>query len=369
MLSDLGLHELVSTAGTTKATRTSKKESDLAYALLSACIIYEGVWTLYLGRPSSIPKSVMSIAASRCKAERESDSPWLNAWVGLCVPMAEISEVLNDQSIAKSQRISLLRQLFNDVEEWHKSLPPALAYKENGLIGMDPAGYGLHTQFCKVQILVRRALAQKTNPKKRRYVQMMSDEDTQNSPDESQITIHQCALRTARLVVTYREAFGLEKIPSIMLDNAVVAATAMMQNLDRADAPNGTQQQTVWLRQLLKSLELVQPHFPIVRRMLDSLKNVSGRDPASSGGVSTTDPTVPSHSEPLPEARQPSDLQTGPIDIDDKPVPSNTHDTEVFWENFDLDRAMNDFTEGGFDDPILPFIPEIFMSSLTSALS
>ncbi|KAJ4322153.1 hypothetical protein N0V84_004988 [Fusarium piperis] len=186
MLSDLGLHELASTVDT---ARVSKQESDLAFALLAACIIYEGVWTLYLGRPSSIPRSFMSIAASRCKAGRQSDSSWVSAWVGLCVPMAEISQVLNDQSITDSHRITLLRQLSKDVDEWHDSLPPELAYIENRLTGMDPAGYGLHTQFCKVQILVKQALLTHPNPRKRRHSQMASSEDVQTSSDESQAII------------------------------------------------------------------------------------------------------------------------------------------------------------------------------------
>lgn len=79
MLSDLGLHELAGSIGTPDKANASTKESDLAYALVSACVVYEGVWTLYLGRPSSIPKSVMDVTVARCKAGRKSDSPWLNA--------------------------------------------------------------------------------------------------------------------------------------------------------------------------------------------------------------------------------------------------------------------------------------------------
>ncbi|KAJ4181917.1 hypothetical protein NW767_014004 [Fusarium falciforme] len=358
MLSDLGLHELASTVDT---ARVSKQESDLAYALLAACIIYEGVWTLYLGRPSSIPRSVMSIAASRCKAGRQSDSSWVNAWVGLCVPMAEISQVLNDQSITDSHRIALLRQLSKDVEEWHDSLPPELTYIENRLVGMDPAGYGLHTQFCKVQILVKQALSIHPSSRKRRHSQMASNEDPQTSSDDSQAIIFQYAHRTARLLVTYREAFGMEKIPSIMLDNAVVAATVMIQYLDREDTPAATQQQTVWLRQLVRSLELVQPHFPIVGRMIDSLRNIRGHDVASGVLGSALDTTAATRSEPQPGSRRPSDLTTGP-----SAESSNIYNTDMGWESFDLDHALNDFAAGKFDDPTLVFsLSETFMANFT----
>ncbi|KAJ4243999.1 hypothetical protein NW762_014612 [Fusarium torreyae] len=356
MLSDLGLHELASTVGSAKATRVPNNESGLAYALLSACIVYEGVWTLYLGRPSCIPKSILSVAASRCQANRESDAPWLNAWVGLCVPMAEISQVLNDKSIADSQRIALLPQLISDMEEWSEKLPPGLAYKENSLTGMDPAGYGLHTQYCKVQILVRRALARKIKAGKRRHSEISVDEDTRGSSDDSQAMIYQYALRTARLVVTYREAFGLEKIPSIMLDNAVVAATALIQHADSEYTSDSTQKTAVWLRQLLKSLELVQPHFPIVGRMLESLKNISGHDPAPGVVAPAASSVTAPASEPRVNPRLSTDIVPVSSFLENIPNLSNFPNPDTAWENFDLDRALEDFSAGRFGDPTLSIV-------------
>lgn len=231
MLSDLGLHELASITSAPHETQEQIKESDLAYALLSACVVYEGVWTLYLGRPSCIPRSVMSIAASRCKAGRDSDSSWMNAWVGLCVPMAEISHVLNEQFIGDCDRATSLRRLLGQMEAWYKSLPCEFSYNENRLVNMDLAGYGLHTQYCKVQILLRQALSRPRNSRKRQHSQFACDKDTWALSVDSDITIYRYALRIARLVVTYREAFGVEQIPSIMLDNAVVAATEMIEHI------------------------------------------------------------------------------------------------------------------------------------------
>ncbi|KAM6510451.1 hypothetical protein FSOLCH5_010891 [Fusarium solani] len=211
MLSDLGLHEHVGVNGTSSEAHEQSNEGHLLYALLSACIVYEGVWTLYLGRPSSISRSVMDAVASRCRARRVGDSPWLNAWVGLCMSMAEISEVLNARHVSDSERASSLRALFIQTEEWYQSLPPELAYNEDRLMDMDLAGYGLHTQYCKVQILVRRELATLNNPRKRRHSQCESGRGRQTPSDGSSSDIYRYALRTARLIVTYREAFGMEK--------------------------------------------------------------------------------------------------------------------------------------------------------------
>jgi hypothetical protein len=255
MLSDLGLHELAVGTATPEDAAASTKESDLAYALLSACIVYEGVWTLYLGRPSSISKSIMSIAASRCQARRRSDSPLLNAWLGLCVPMAEISHILNDsQLLPDSEAASDLRQLIPQVQDWYDNLGPELTYNDSRLTDLDMAGYGLHTQYCKVQILLRQALERSAgNRRKRRFSQLSGDAVPEQNLEDSKEAIYQYALRIARLVVTYRLVFGVEKIPSIMLDNAIVAATALIQHLNQRQKAQAVRQpDLVWIRSLVR---------------------------------------------------------------------------------------------------------------------
>ncbi|KAF5010041.1 hypothetical protein FDECE_3759 [Fusarium decemcellulare] len=348
---------LSSPTTTPGAAQDVTDESDLAYALLSACFVYEGVWTLYLGRPSCIPRSFVSVVDSRCREGRKSDSPWLNAWVGLCVPMDEITHALNDQSLSKAARCDLLRKLFKTVQEWYDKLPPELAYNENRLTSMDLAGYGLHTQFCKVQILIRRALSNSYNPRKRQHSQMICGQDTGEPPDHSQAIIYQYALRIARLVVTYREVFGLEKIPSIVLDNAVVAATVMVQHLNKAENEHDRQTQMVWLRQLVKSMEAVQPHFPIVGRMLDSLKHICGKGAVSdiftpgrrpsTNAASLYEPPAPGLSADLNSGT--SKTQQFSMELGISP--------DITWEGFDLDGALGVFSPGGFDESMMHFPP------------
>jgi hypothetical protein len=349
MLSDLGLHKLAGSVGSPVESIESTQESDLAYGLLSACVVYEGVWTLYLGRPSSIPRSVMSAAVSRCKAGRKSDSSWLNAWVGLCEPMAEISHVLNDQSNGDFDRSESLRKLSKQVEDWYEGLPPELTYNESRLTNMDMSGYGLHTQYCKVQILLRRALARPLNTRKRRYSQTTSDWRSQASSDDLDAVIYRYALRVARLLVTYREAFGVEKIPSIMLDNAVVAATVMIAHLNNAGNLDKMQKETLWLRQLMKSIETLQPHFPIVGRMLDALKQICGSGllcsilPSANRGSTNAPPRE------LPMASQYQDLSSTSNDVrGDSGVVDGGRD--VTWDVFDMETDSSMFFAGGFDN-------------------
>jgi len=316
--------------------------------LLSACVVYEGVWTLYLGRPSSIPKSVMSVAVSRCKAGRESDSPWLNAWVGLCQPMAEISHILNDKSIGDSDRSTLLRKLFKEVEEWYEKLPPELTYNESRLTNMDLAGYGLHTQYCKVHILLRRALSKTLNTRKRRFSQTTSDWESRSSSDDSDIIIYRYAVRIARLFITYREAFGVEKMPSIMLDNAVVAATAMITHLNNTGSLGEMRPETLWLRQLVRGMETVQPHFPIVGRMLDALKQICGNGPLCNilplpTRASTNVPTE------LSAPSRPKVLSSRYNEVREVPAVVGSGQ-DLNWSAFDMGIDSNMFFAGGLDN-------------------
>lgn len=364
MLSGLGLHELACILGPHRETQEPTKESDLAYALLSACIVYEGVWTLYLGRPSSIPASVMNNAASRCRTRQHSDSPWLNAWVGLCVPMAQVSHVLNEQSISDSDRSESLRRLARQVEEWYECLPPELTYDQNRLTNMGLAGYGLHAQYCKVQILLRQALATLPTTRKRRYSQSTSDTTFPASPDDSNVIIYQYALRIARLVVTYREVYGTEKMPSIMLDNAVVAATTMIRHLNKVDNVHEPRHQTTWLRQLVKSMELVHQHFPIIGRMLDSLKQICERAPLLSMLPSARRISTDLSTQELPALNQSLDLSSTSHNTQENSIAFG-FDSDTIWDCLDTNFAPEVFLSGKFGDSIFNHPPpEALLSNM-----
>lgn len=354
MLCDLGLHELPTTIDSPTGVQESKKAGNLTHALLSACIVYEGVWTLYLGRPSSIPTSAMTVAASRCREKRKTDPPWLYAWIGLCVPMAEITHVLNEQTISDPDRSTVLRKLLKQIEEWYKSLPPELSYNESRLTSMDLAGYGLHTQYCKLQILLRRALARPTNTRKRRHSQTLSDRGAQKSSNPSNIMAYNYALRIARLVVTYREVFGMEKIPSIMLDNAVLAATTMIEHLDTADGVHEVQHEAIWLRQLVKSMESVQPHFPIISRMIESLRQIPGSGPLFGIVPCVRRSPTEAHVQQLPIQNQPLGPFTKASNAQDSSLRVE-NDSETIWDCLDTGIAPELFTSGGFDDFLLDF--------------
>lgn len=350
MLSDLGLHELVANTDAPKEGRQPNNESDLAYALISACIVYEGVWTLYLGRPSSIPRTIMSIATLRLEEKRQSEFSWLNAWVALCGPMAQISCLLNEQSANDPNGLAALQALSQKLEDWYDNLPPDLTYKESRLTNMDLAGYGLHTQYCKIQILLRRSLEPPGNTKKRRYSEMTNEKCRPACPENSNARIFEYAVRIARLIVTYREAFGVEKIPSIMLDNAVVAATAMIEHHHHTSGSvNDQRHQTTWLRQLLKSMETVEPHFPVAGRMLDTLKATCGCGLLDSIFLSARRDSTNARTHELPTYIRPNEPNSESSIIQEDPNAVNAN-LDFVWDYFDANASLNVFLPDEFND-------------------
>jgi hypothetical protein len=261
---------------------------------------------------------------------------------------------LNDDSINDSEDKSTpLRKLFKQVEEWYERLPPELTYNESRLTNMDLAGYGLHTQYCKIHILLRRALSKNMNSRKRRFSQASSDWESRASSDDSDVIIYRYAVRIARLFVTYREAFGVEKMPSIMLDNAIVGATAMMQHLNKSNSLDVVQPETLWLRQLVRGMETVQPHFPVVGRMLAHLKHNCSGGPLcdmlpsiarSSARSSTREPPFAIQSNQL------NSLNPRPQDAPQEVSGAMSNTRDLSWDNFDMGIDSNMFFAGGLDN-------------------
>ncbi|VUC23907.1 unnamed protein product [Clonostachys rosea] len=308
MLSDLGLHERVGTTVPLGVTYDLSVERDMAHGLLSACIVYEGAQlhpqVCHGYCAARMPGIGGSFSMSKCMGDSlHPDGPDITC-----------PEVLNDRFITDTDKNASLRELYEKIEAWHDGLPAPLMYDDSHLTDIDLPGYGLHSQYCKVQIFLHQGLRRGSpNARKRTHAQIADDSAApQSISDGSDDIIYQYALRIARLVVTYREVFGLEEIPSIILDNAVVSATVMIQYLNKTNNTNEVHHRSLWLRQLVRSLESMQLHYPIITRMLDSLRQICGSGPlksifqsrrkeASPGGAPHGTKTFTSSSSLLPQ--------------------------------------------------------------------
>lgn len=281
MITDLGLHQSVMPARQTGA-EDSTSESVLLHRLLCACISYEGIWCFYLGRPSSIPRSVLDAAFVRCNNDRGQEATIMAAWVGLCIPMGEICEVLNCSGSLDSKSTSRLLELDTELQKWQDSLPPSIAYNERRLMDLDPVAFGMHMQCCKVQILVYQAL-----------------KNAVGLAGQRQQLIHDKALRMIRLLLTYRQIHGVEKVPSIMLDSANLALTTIISHCqDPLNSGVSLERDMQWLHMSIDTLRSVRSHFPITQRMLHTLEKIADGPQFAGLFTAATSPESPPKKQP-----------------------------------------------------------------------
>ena len=246
LLTDLGLHE--PSEASEEAESIHMKGARLH--LLSACIALEGIWCMYLGRPSSIRRSVFQVAALSCEEYQWSDSSTLAAWLSLCGPMADICEVLNSKRPPNADEKTCLSRLNTNLHSWLDKLPSSFVYNE-------PNAYEVLMQYCKARILVQQA----SGP-------------GDKAAGVHRVGIYDAAIRIIYLLLIYRQTKGINQVRSVMLETANFAiATIVDQFLEYPDLIEPEKRDYQWLRLAIESMMNIQPYFPIVGHMLHSLRD------------------------------------------------------------------------------------------------
>src|ERR1700753_1273411 len=111
MTFDLGVQCKIEPPHSTMDETSLPTEANLYFSLLCAMISYEGIWCMYLGRPSSIQQSVIDAALKQCNISKSRHSRLAVAWVRLCNLMARINELINNSSQSSVPDSIKLRQL------------------------------------------------------------------------------------------------------------------------------------------------------------------------------------------------------------------------------------------------------------------
>jgi hypothetical protein len=145
-----------------------------------------------------------------------------------------------------------------------------MAYDENSVPDLDPTAYGIHMQFCKVQILIHKAFLEDAATRK---LESLSKDVGDNTNSEQ--IIYQNAIQIVRLLLTYRQIQGTEKIPSVMLDNVNLALTVLITAFRKHPTQITNNSRDVqWFRLTVNTMDALQPHFPVITRMLRTLQPI-----------------------------------------------------------------------------------------------
>jgi len=276
MLFDLGLHESCETL--VKKGKLTQAEATFRHKLFLATFVYDSLWSLYLGRPSSIPLPLLRVA--RRSAENKAIVSTLDIWVSLCIEISEIANILNGPSLLDSDSLNRLGELDSNIRNLADSLPTHLAYKDSMIFELDPTAYGFQVQLCGIQIVLHRILSKGQGKVLHSYDGLEMAAAAKKSrchPSERYHKVmHENAVRIARLVMTYRQLYGIDRIITVMLDNMFVAAAALISDLIRSHRENGTfnDRDIHWLRLLFGVMESSQKHYLVTARMRDSLFSI-----------------------------------------------------------------------------------------------
>jgi hypothetical protein len=202
-----------------------------------------------------------------CAKYQELATPTLSAWLGLCYPMAEACDILNSSVLLDEEAISQLRQLDTCIQRWRQDLPPGFQWVDHNAADLDPTAYGVHMQYCNVQILIQQAL-----------LRVQDQEPLEHNSGAAQTTqqrIYNSAIDIIRLLLTFRHVHGAEKVPAIMLENTNLALGALIDHYLRHPSPSEHRDRDFqWLRLAIASMAHICSQFPIIDRMLDSWREV-----------------------------------------------------------------------------------------------
>jgi Fungal specific transcription factor domain len=276
LLFDLGLHQDCSDL--VKTGHLSDIEATIRRQAFFSCLVNERLWCMYLGRPSLIKMSDFSTRRPKIM-DPSFDVQTQAAWVDLSLLSSEISDIFNCPSLVDEQTIRRLSEVDTRLHSWYDSLPAVLKSSDGHGTELHPHTFALHMQFCGIQILIYRTSIMTT----RKFSPAAFSEEEicelrGQTIQQSRSTYYYNAVKIARLLAAFKEKVGLERVPTVMLDNIYIATIGLISYVSRStNAGEGFEADIKWMILLLDALEALQTHYPVAVRMRLTLSDVLRR--------------------------------------------------------------------------------------------
>lgn len=274
MVFDLGLQE--SCSELIRKSLMSPAEGLSRHILFLGAFVYDKLWSLYLGRPSSIPTSHLTSAQRRI-AEQGWDIPaTLTAWVDLAGDISEVTDILNSDMPLDWRSLDGLVELDTRISQRCAALPESLQLNESRVSDLHPSAYGLNIQIRGIRIVLHRLLS-KAITHNRSNIATPQRERVQHFRN----IMRENAISIARMASVYQQIFGIENVITVMLDNMYVAAALLISHILRMEQKDpmlpqnsSTEMDVRWLRCLADMLQKAQKHYPVTSRMSYTLCNL-----------------------------------------------------------------------------------------------
>lgn len=243
--------------------------------------MYDKLWSLYLGRPGSIPISTAETAHIQALASGWAGPSTIESWVGLCADISEATDILNRATALDDEAKQRLAKLDSRIQRRSDSLPPELILHKDRISELPPNAYSLHIQFHGIRVVLHRLLYKAAL---HQPVETPSDTDHQNyTVERSRAIMYEHAILIAQLVTVYQQIFGIEQVITIMLDNSYVAAAVLISHVVRTlqheATPDAVERDLQRLRSLGDMLQKAQKHYPVTVRIRFTLSSLVENTP------------------------------------------------------------------------------------------
>ncbi|KAH7141864.1 fungal-specific transcription factor domain-containing protein [Dactylonectria macrodidyma] len=271
LIFDLGLHEECSQL--VKHGILIQADADLRHQLFLTAFVYDRLWALYLGRPSCVPLVSVEQRLSCKGPTRLSRS--LDHWVILCKLISEVTDKLNGfGTVLDDGSAEHLWELSERISAAHDRLPPSLSPKH--ISELEMTAYGLNIQFYGIQIVLHRAivkvLSQSTDKR--------ANHDRTTQVEKSRQALYDNAAHVCRLILAYREIYGVEKFITVMLDNMYVTASTLIAYILQPPAVHSRQgviesNASQLLNIIAETMSALQKHYPVAEKMRQTLSRIT----------------------------------------------------------------------------------------------
>ncbi|KAH0831561.1 hypothetical protein FOPE_02737 [Fonsecaea pedrosoi] len=279
LIVDLGLHqdctELVDSG------IISKDDAIARQRMTYGTFVYEQVWSVFLGRPSSLKASNILIAWMSC-GYSEYQEHLLNAWVDLSSLVRKMVNACNRIKLDHEKALRKCKQLDEAITRWETSLPPDLRWTEKDPTCWPPSLCVLYMQFCNIQILLHRTVSSCQHLyASSSGVAGRNSGEWPYSREQSQRIMHENAVNIAQTLEIRRLAFEDWGFATLMLDIIFTTASTLITSMASNDNHASGLRDHKWLICILEVCECLQVHYPVVKRMitvLNSLLESTGLD-------------------------------------------------------------------------------------------
>lgn len=197
----------------------------------------------------------------------------VGSWVALCSRISEVTEILNAPGNAQDRIIDNMLDVDAKIVTSYALVPTEVSSQYCQLSELDESAYGLNIQFLGIRVVLHRAL-----------VRLQCERNRQLSNpgltrvNKSRAIMHDNAVGICRLLMAYREIFGLENIITIMLDNMYIAAGTLVSHVvhpPTGSASLAVSEELQFLKVLSEIMEAVQKHYPVAEKMRSTLSKIT----------------------------------------------------------------------------------------------